>query len=66
MFGKSFIDILKADNIDTENVTFTDQAPTPVASIIVDNDGNQLSNRNIYYLKQLFTWMVLFSDSQSS
>ena len=39
MFGKSFIDILKGEGIDTSHVTFTTEAPTSVASILVDNDG---------------------------
>ena len=39
MFGKSFIASLQKDNINIDNVTFTDKSATSVASIIVDSSG---------------------------
>lgn len=39
-FGKEFINVLKADNINTDNVTFSNDKPTSVASIVVDNSGS--------------------------
>ena len=39
MFGRNFLKTIQEDNINIDNVTFTDKAPTSVASILVDNDG---------------------------
>ena len=39
MFGKNFVGILEKDNINVDHVTFTDKAPTSVASILVFEDG---------------------------
>lgn len=40
MFGKSFIAVLQKENINIDHVSFTKEAPTSVASIMVDPDGN--------------------------
>ena len=37
--GKEFIEILKKDDINIDNVTFSTEAPTSVASILVDKTG---------------------------
>jgi len=38
-FGKEFINVLKADNINIENVSFSSDKPTSIASIVVDKSG---------------------------
>lgn len=40
MFGKSFIATLQNENINIDHVSFTKDAPTSVASIMVDPNGN--------------------------
>lgn len=40
MFGKNFIGILKKENINIDHVSFTEKAPTSVASIMVDPEGH--------------------------
>lgn len=40
MFGRNFLETLRQDNVNTEHVTFTDRAPTSVASIMVDREGH--------------------------
>lgn len=42
MFGKNFLGILEKDRINIEHVTFTDKAPTSVASIMVFEDGKSI------------------------
>ena len=65
MFGRNFIDILKSEGIDTSNVTFTKEAPTSVASILVDNEG---INESIFILKRIirpFSSTVIKSSPKS-
>jgi hypothetical protein len=57
MFGQNFIGILAKDDICTEGISFTDNVPTSVASILVDNDGTwffSILNAIFEYLTHLF------------
>ena len=48
MFGKEFMSILKAEKIDTENVTVTSEAATSVASVLVDKEGKNYLQFSIF------------------
>ena len=54
MFGQSFITSLQKDNINIENVSFTEKAPTSVASIIVDSTGIKTNHLFFFYFKYIF------------
>ena len=41
LFGHNFLDILRADNINSKFVTFAQKASTSVASIFVDSNGEK-------------------------
>lgn len=64
MFGQNFIGILKKDHINIEHVTFTDKAPTSVASIMVFEDGIEILAG---YLKRFIfnSWYVYRSKCDS-
>ena len=40
IFGKNYLQNLEENNIKTDHVTFTDQASTGVAPILVDDNGS--------------------------